>query len=257
MSDHLWCNPYRERLILAGVCSQVVQTCMLEIPLPWSCAARNILKQLTMTMKARILTQLRGCSLPRPVITFEWDDRAPAFLPYQYSGKFRAIGTDKQMPDNATKRPAQVAEDTEKQLTTSDMQIFVKTIIGRSILIKTSCPITVRTLKERIREKEGIPEKIQRLVWAGKPLDDRLTLSVPNNGAILDIFMHLNLKGGAPRSYASKECWDPRIPQRPCNLLARVPRPYRKESSMRRRNVLEHKSPPTESPPPVTDTNIP
>ena len=106
------------------------------------------------------------------------------------------------MPDNATKRPAQVAEDTEKQLATSDLQIFVKTIMGRSILIKTSRPITVGTLKERIREKEGIPEKIQRLVWAGKPLDDQLTLSVPNNGAILDIFIDLNLKGGAPRSYA-------------------------------------------------------
>ena len=71
--------------------------------------------------------------------------------------------------------------------------------------------------------------------------------------------MHLNLKGGAPRSYASKECWDPRIPQRPCNLLTPVPRPYHKESSMRRRNVPEHKPPPTESPPlpPVTDTNKP
>ena len=66
------------------------------------------------------------------------------------------------------------------------MQIF-KTLLGRSILIKTKPPITIRTLKKRIREKGGISENIQRLAWTGKLLKDHQTLSVATNGAILDI----------------------------------------------------------------------
>ena len=69
--------------------------------------------------------------------------------------------------------------------------------------------------------------------------------------------MYLNLKGGAPRSHAQKKWWDPKIQQGPSNQPTPLPRPYRRDISMRRRNVPEYKSPPAESPPPVTGTNIP
>ena len=163
---------------------------------------------------SHLLASAFSSTLDSPVITYEQYEKEKEkstedFGKLDIRQLFRISNVTGVVGDPVTE-VAQSASRLDPVQSAPSFKIFVKTLTGKTIEIQATSQETVEGIKSKIQDKEDIPPDEQRLIYAGKQLEDERCLLDYKIDCTCTLHLVLRLRGGKPSTlYINDSLLDP------------------------------------------------